>query len=233
MTSESAFTDTCIGALAPGHTGSCQTLQRAQLTRALLAASIVYVIGFYFIGAAVKPAYSQLSSFVSEYNATGTPWAGTLTYAGFAATTGLLAGFLIAAAPVIQVSGTSRAGFWLLWSLPFSFLIGAVAPCDAGCPLEGSTSQLLHNALAIPAYFGMGVSVVLLSLAPGLYSYKYRRGFMLLTGLAFPVVFLAMVQPEFSPWRGLLQRSLDIGMAVSLVMATWTLIPENAAAPRR
>ncbi|MEO0345709.1 MAG: DUF998 domain-containing protein [Pseudomonadota bacterium] len=202
-------------------------MDRVQLTRLLLIVSVLYVIGFYFAGAAIKPAYSQLSNFVSEYNATGTPWAETLTYSGFVATTVLLAGFLVAAAPIIQISGASRVGFWLLWSLPFSYLIGAIAPCDAGCPVEGSTSQLLHNALAIPAYFGMGAGVALLSLAPGLASYKLRRSFMLLTGIAFPVVFVAMVQPDFSPWRGLLQRSLDVAMAISLVIASWTLIPSS------
>lgn len=207
-------------------------MHRAQLTRALLVISVVYVVGFYFLGAAVKPAYSQLSSFVSEYNATGTPWAATLTYAGFAATAVLLSGFLIAAAPIIQVSGASQIGFRLLWSVPFSYLIAAIAPCDAGCPVEGSMSQLLHNALAIPAYFGMGVSMALLSLAPGLKPYRLRRSFMFLTGVAFPVVFIAMVQPDFSLWRGLLQRSLDIAMGVSLVLATWTLIPSNAAEVR-
>ena len=45
----------------------------------------MYAIGFYFIGAALKPGYSQRSNFISEYNATGTPWAGALTYAGILA----------------------------------------------------------------------------------------------------------------------------------------------------
>ena len=207
-------------------------LDRAQLTRLLLVTSILYVIGFYFIGGAVKPSYSQLSNFVSEYNATGTPWADTLTYAGFVATAALFSCFLVAAAPVTQVSGVSRLGFWLLWSVPFSYLLAAIAPCDAGCPLEGSTSQLLHNALAVLAYFGMGISVALVSLAPGFRSFKLRRTFMLLTGIAFPVVFIAMVQPDFAPWRGLLQRSLDVAMAASLVLVVFTILAKGRRASK-
>lgn len=199
-------------------------MSRAQLTYLLLVASILYVIGFYFIGSAIKPGYSQLSNFVSEYNATGTPWADTLTYAGFLATTFLLACFLIAAAPITQVSGLSRLGYWLLWSVPFSYLVGAVAPCDAGCPFEGSASQLWHNALEILAYLGMGISVALVSSAPGFRRFKLRRTFMLVTGIAFPVVFLAMVEPDFSAWRGLLQRSLDVAMAASLVLMVFTIM---------
>lgn len=45
---------------------------RAGLEGLLLIASNIYVIGFYFIGSAIKPGYSQISDFVGEYNATGT-----------------------------------------------------------------------------------------------------------------------------------------------------------------
>ncbi len=207
-------------------------MDRAQLTRLLLVASILYVIGFYFIGSAIKPGYSQLSNFVSEYNATATAWAGTLTYAGFLATSILLSAFLVSATPLVQVSGVSRLGFWFLWSLPASFFLALFAPCDAGCPIEGSTSQLMHNLYAIVTYFGMGVSIALISLAPKFSAFKLRRTFMLLVGIAFPVVFIAMVQPEVAPWRGLLQRLLDIALAVSLILIAWTLIPSGQQARR-
>jgi hypothetical protein len=205
-------------------------MDRAQLTRLLLVTAILYVIGFYFIGSAIKPGYSQLSNFVSEYNAAGTPWASTLTYAGYLATSVLLSAFLVSAAPLVQVSGVSRLGFWLLWSVPASYFLAVIAPCDAGCPIEGSTSQDLHNFLAIVTYFGMGASIALVSLARRFSAFKLRRIFMLLAGIAFPIVFIAMVQPEAAPWRGLLQRSLDIALAISLILTVWTLIPSGPQA---
>ena len=205
-------------------------MDRAQLTRLLLVASILYVIGFYFIGSAIKPGYSQLSNFVSEYNATGTASAGTLTYAGFLATSILLSAFLVSATPLVQVSGVSRLGFWLLWSLPASFFLALFAPCDAGCPIEGSTSQLMHNLYAIVTYFGMGIGIALISLAPRFNAFKLRRTFMILVGIAFPVVFVTMIDPDLAPWRGLLQRSLDVALAVSLVMIAWTLVPSGRQA---
>jgi len=190
------------------------------------------VIGFYFIGSGIKPGYSQFSNFVSEYNATGTPQADTLTYAGFFASAALLSFFLVAAAPLAQVSGVSRLGFWLLWSVPASYLVGAIFPCDVGCPAEGSTSQLLHNGLSILAYFGMGLSVALVSLSPGFNSFTLRRIFMLLTGIAFPLVFVAMLQPDLAPWRGLLQRLLDVALAISLILISWTIL-DTCRPPRR
>ena len=202
-------------------------MNRVLFTRLLLAISILYVVGFYFIGAAIKPGYSQLSNFVSEYNAVGTPWATTLTYAGYLATSVLLSAFLVSAAPLAQVSGASRLGFWLLWSTPASYFLAVIAPCDAGCPLEGSASQSMHNFLAIVTYFGMGASIALVSLASKFSTFKLRRSFMLLVGFAFPVMFIIMVQPEVAAWRGLLQRSLDIALAASLILIAWTLIPSG------
>ena len=194
-------------------------MDRTKLTRALLTVSILYVVVFYFVGSALKPDYSQLSNFVSEYNATGTAWARTLTYGGFLATAVLLSAFLVCARPLAHVLGISRLGFWLLWSLPASFLLGALAPCDAGCPIEGSTSQLLHNLFGVLVYFGMGAGIALVSFAPNFTFFPWRRIFLLLTGVTFPVVFVLMVQPDLSPWRGLLQRILDIAMALSLVLS--------------
>lgn len=202
-------------------------MNRAKLARLLLLASILYVIGFYFIGSAIKPGYSQISNFVSEYNATGTPWAQALTYAGFSATTAILTAFLVAASPLLSVSGPSRLGAWLLWSVPASYFLAVIAPCDAGCPLEGSTSQIAHNLLAVVTYCGMGASIFLISLASAFGNFKLRRCFLLVTGIAFPLVFFLMVQPEMASWGGLLQRLLDVAMAISLVLVVWTLAPDS------
>ncbi|SIR16425.1 DUF998 domain-containing protein [Solilutibacter tolerans] len=203
-------------------------MDRIKLTRTLLIASILYAAAFYFVGSAIKPGYSQFSNFVSEYNATGTAWARTLTYSGFLVTAVLLSAFLICARPLAHVSGASRLGFLLLWSLPASFLLGVFAPCDAGCPVEGSTSQILHNVLGILVYFGMGAGIALVSFAPGLRFLTWRRTFLLLTGVAFPVVFFLMVQPDLSSWRGLLQRLLDIAMALSLLFSFNPLFRRHA-----
>ncbi|QCO67421.1 DUF998 domain-containing protein [Luteimonas yindakuii] len=173
-------------------------MDRLKLARTLLIASILYVVAFYFVGSAIKPGYSQLSNFVSEYNAAGTAWARTLTYAGYLATALLLSAFLLCARPLAQVSGISRVGFGLLWSLPASFLLGVLAPCDAGCPIEGSTSQTLHNVFGILVYFGMGAGIALVSFAPGVRLFAWRRVFLLLTGVAIPVVFFLMVEPDLS-----------------------------------
>jgi hypothetical protein len=54
-----------------------------------------------------------------------------------------------------------------------------------------------------------------------------RRTFMLLTGAAFPIVFIAMVQPDLDSWGGLMQRSLDVALATSLVLIAWALMKRD------
>ncbi|MEN1727348.1 MAG: DUF998 domain-containing protein [Pseudomonadota bacterium] len=206
-------------------------MTRERLAWTLLWTAIVYALGFYFIGAAIKPGYSQLSDFISEYNATGTAWACVLTYVGFAVMTVLLSIFLWLASSLVEARGLSRVGTWLLWAFPASYLIAVVAPCDAGCPVEGSNSQMLHNLLGVVTYFAMGVGVFLLGFHGRLKAYPLRRAYLWLTGLAFPIVFVLMVQPELGDWAGLMQRLLDLSMAVVFMLMLSTLIerPNGAA----
>ena len=42
--------------------------------RVLAVATVGFGLGFYVLGAALKPGYSSLSQYISELNATGTAW---------------------------------------------------------------------------------------------------------------------------------------------------------------
>lgn len=84
--------------------------------------------------------------------------------------------------------------------------------------------------LGVVTYLGMGLSLLLISLDARFGAFKLRRAFLLLTGLACPVVFFLMVLPELGPWRGLLQRLLDLSMAASLSLIVWTLLPTERRA---
>lgn len=207
-------------------------MTRLGLARVLAVAAIVYAAAFYFVGASIKPGYSQVANFISEYNAAGTAYAGLLTYAGFAVVAALLAGFLIAVAPLARVQGASRAGMWALWGAPASFAMAAVFPCDAGCPIEdGSFSQEMHNLLAVATYLVTGLSLILLSRAPVLaVEARWARSFLLTAGVAWIVMFGVMLLPEMAPVRGLVQRSLDALLAGSLLIVAFVLAQPRASA---
>jgi hypothetical protein len=97
-------------------------VDRTILARSLLLVTIAFAVLFYTVGGLIKPGYSQFSSFISELNATGTPWATTLSFAGFLPLGLLLAAFLVTAAPLVSVQGVSRVGYLLLWSQPIAFM---------------------------------------------------------------------------------------------------------------
>lgn len=204
-------------------------MDRTILARSLLIVAIAFAILFYTVGGLMKPGYSQFSSFISELNATGTLYATTLSFAGFLPLSLLLAAFLVTAAPLVSVQGLSRVGYLLLWSQPLAFIGVVVAPCDAGCPDDGSSAQDLHNLLGVVTYFGAGLAFVLLSFAPGLAGgARIWRPFLRAAGLVWVELFVLMLQPELASWRGLLQRVADVILAAVLVLVAWKLIPGSS-----
>lgn len=201
-------------------------MKRSTLARSLLIATLAFAVAFYALGGRLKPGYSQVSSFVSELNATGTPWANALSLAGFLPLALLLAAFLLAAGPLVDVRGASRFGYLLLWSQPIAFLGVVVAPCDPGCPAVGSPTQELHNLIGLVTYLAAGLAFVLLSFAPGLTGRAgLWRHLLRAAGGVWFLLFVLMLQPPLAPWRGLLQRGADGLLAAVLVLVAWQRIP--------
>ena len=203
--------------------------KRIRLVRILAITTIVFGLSFYTIGAAIKPGYSHVTHFISELNATGTPWAAQLGLFGFLPLGLIFAAFLLAVIPVAQVGGTSRLGLWLLWSQPIAFVGAAFAPCDVGCPIGGSALQVAHDVLGLVTYLSCALGLVLLSSSNALLS-PYRL-FLGLAGIAWLVLFVVMVQPEAMQVRGFLQRIADALLAVSILVIAWRLAGKTQAAP--
>jgi len=201
--------------------------KRLQLARNLGVSTVVFGVLFYALGGMIKPGYSSLSNFISELNATGTPWATQLGYFGFIPLGVLFATFLIVARPFAPVQGASRVGWWLLWSQPIAFIGVALAPCDVGCPLDGSTSQSIHNMLSVVTYFCGALGIFLLSYAPALAGrVTLTRNFLRITGVSFIVLFVVMLSsdPEIMAIRGLLQRFADGLLAISILTLCYCVL---------
>lgn len=201
---------------------------RVKVARALAVASLVYAFAFYVGGGALKPGYSHTANFISELNATGTPWAPELGLFGFVPLGLLLAGFLWAAYPVAQLSGASRAGFLLLWSQPLAFIGAAAAPCDPGCPADGSALQQIHNLLGLVTYFAAAIGFFLLSFHARLT--KGGRWFFRAAAAAWLTLFILMLAPELSPVRGLLQRAAEAILWCGVLVVAWRLLGEGGHA---
>lgn len=197
-------------------------IDRIKLARALAMASVMYAATFYVVGAWLKPGYSHSAHFISELNATGTPWAQELGLFGFVPLGLLLAGFLLVAYPVARLAGPSRIAFLLLWSQPVAFLGVALAPCDPGCPIGGSALQQVHDMLGLVTYFAAAVAFFLLSFHSRLSAGVrwYLRG----AAVAWLGLFLFMLVPELAPIRGLLQRVADGLLWIAVLLIAWRML---------
>lgn len=202
---------------------------RIRLARNLALATVVFGTTFYVVGAAMKPGYSHSAQFISELNATGTPWARELGLLGFVPLGVLFACFLVVASPVARVAGRSRTGFLLLWSQPIAFVGAALAPCDAGCVTGGSALQAVHDLLGLVTYFAAGAAFFLLSFAPGLDA-AGRRFLRAATAAWFGLFFLMLV-PELAGVRGLLQRVADGLLATVVLLVAWRLLGDRTRGP--
>lgn len=186
----------------------------------ILLLVIVYAV-MLFGGAALKPGYSALSQYISELGATGSAHARLISVAGFIPVGVLAAALLVVMAPRVPVSGASRVGYWLLLCEPLAWIGSALAPCDLGCPLQGSGAQALHNLLGVFTYFGTTLGLVLLATAPHI-TVAMRVLWVALAGV-WLLLFVLMGAPPLHEWRGLLQRLAEWLVYAALCISAWRL----------
>ena len=195
---------------------TAKTTVHRRLVIALAASYLATVYG----GGWLKGDYNHVAQYTSELNATGTAWAWQIGALGFVF--GLLAFALLwVAAPIAPVTGVSRVGYWLLTAEPVVWIGSALAPCDPGCPIEGSLSQNIHNLLGGTTYLVTTVGLVLLSRSP-LISPGARRGWLTVVA-AWLILFVLMLLPELAWWRGLFQRVAEVLLYGCLCAAAWRL----------
>lgn len=202
-------------------------MKHTTLARSLAIAAALSAIVVITFGGILKPGYSAMSNFISELTATGTPHAQAIGMFGFIPIAVLLAAFLIVAAPIVQVRGASRVGYFLLFTQPIAYVGAALAPCDIGCPAQGSATQNIHNLIAVVTYFGAGVGLFLLSRAPVLKG-AAKAGFVI-AAIAWMAVFMLMLEPALSAWRGLFQRIAEVILWTAVLFIAWRMLPERNA----
>jgi hypothetical membrane protein len=212
-------------------------IHRIKLARALAIAIVLYAAAFYVVGAWLKPGYSHSANFISELNATGTPWAQELGLFGFVPLGLVLAAFLLVAYPLARLTWPSRAGFLLLWSQPVAFIGAALAPCEPGCS-GGSALQQVHDLLGLVTYLAAAVAFFLLSFHSRLTA--GGRWYLRVAAVAWVGLFVLMLVPELASIRGLLQRVADGLLWITVLLVAWRMLapaegtsaaPDNTSRP--
>ncbi|WP_449467949.1 DUF998 domain-containing protein [Stenotrophomonas humi] len=189
--------------------------------RGIIVLFVLVYVAMLFGGAALKPDYSAMSQYISELGATGSARAVLISIGGFIPVGVLAALLLWAMASRVPVSGASRVGYWLLLCEPLAWIGSALAPCDLGCPLEGSLSQTLHNLLGVFTYVGTTLGLLLLATAPRIK--PTIRLLWVALAIIWLLLFALMGKPPLHDWRGLLQRLAEWLVYGALCIAAWRL----------
>lgn len=197
-------------------------MDRRLLARALALLAMLFSITMIALGSLFKPGYSQLSNYISELAATGTSYADAFAMYGFLPVAVLLAGFLWVAAPLVRLDGASRVGYWLLLSQPLAYAVAALAPCDPGCPMQGSATQQVHNLLGLVTYLSGGAGIFLMASCNSLT--VFARTGLVLGGIAWSLSFVLMPEPMLADWRGLLQRIAETVMWLVMLFIAFGLV---------
>ena len=166
----------------------------------------IIMVSLWTVASILRPGYNQLTQRGSEL---GTGPNAIVMNANFAFTGLLMIVF------ALGLMKSIHRGFWPFLGTLFLGISGvgemaaAVFPCDPGCPLTGSCSQLAHTGIAV-VFFGS------MSLAPFFVSFglsqdpfwKSRRNYSLVTGLLSLAVLGAFSWSVLSMFQyiGLVQR---------------------------
>jgi len=151
-----------------------------------------------------------------------------MNYAGF-----LPAGIFWALAAALLYlrspkSGLMLAGALLLLGNAISYVGASAFPCDAGCPMEGSEAQGMHNLVGVIGYLATPPALFCLGIA----FLKHNKPLALLTFLTAAVCtagFFAMAAPEADAIKGLAQRSIDFTQFAWMFAAALMIRPARIA----
>lgn len=186
----------------------------------------LFWVGLQLVASWVKPGFDHIGQYISEINATGTPKAGVLGWVGFIPLAMIAFSLLVSIRSKLTLNRISYCGWLLLFLWPFGYLAAALAPCDAGCPADGSSSQAIHNVVSAASYYGFALGALLLALTPKA-SWPVRLALVLLA-VVIVLGFLLMTSYPLVEIRGAIQRYTEIAqLAVFWLLLFLTHNPDK------
>lgn len=156
--------------------------------------------------------YDARAQYISELGALGAPAAAAVNFGVFLPTS------LLVLVTVVWLARTLRRDLRLPVLLLLGVAVGNLGavlfPCDAGCPVEGTPRQGLHNLIGLLQYLSGGIALVWLGR-------RAARGGFVVGGLVVLASLFLMGGPG-EAWRGFWQRVGELMLYGSLpLLARW------------
>ena len=171
-------------------------------------------IGVPVILGALWPEYHWTANYLSELGAVGAPHGAIMTYAGFLPVAILWTLLTLLIGLRTSKTALTVAGVILLLGNSVSYFGAVMFRCDLGCPIEGSTSQMMHNLLGIIGYLTTPLALLLLGLHFLKANSKLLSMLTFLTAASCLIGFFGMASPELGDLTGVFQRMADFSMFV-------------------
>lgn len=160
---------------------------------------------------AMTPGYRLASQYISELGASGAPYGPIVSLGTFLPAGVLFVLTCLALADTLPRTRAVRLGLRLVALIGVSWIVAALAPCDAGCPVEGSPRQAVHNLSGVVGYLGGGVGFLVLAGALRAYGGSATRvGLTACCGVVLVAGLVAIGAPELAAVRGLAQRVMEL-----------------------
>lgn len=182
-------------------------MRKQQVLRVVTVFACLLALFTPVVFGALQPEYSHVRDYISALGAKGAPYATWVNLLGFLPVGLLVAVVCFLLPSVLPRTRLARVGSLCLLSVSVGYLGAVFAPCDSGCPAEGSPSQQIHNVLGIIEYVGAAISLLLFAGALIRRPPWRKVGWLsLLTAIVVLVCFTFLIIPDFQSWRGLWQR---------------------------
>ncbi|OLB68698.1 hypothetical protein AUI06_10175 [archaeon 13_2_20CM_2_52_21] len=170
-----------------------------------IAAPIV-MVSLWALASVLRPGYDQLTQKGSEL---GTGPNSIVMNANFVVTGLLILIFCFGLLKNIDAGKWSQIGLVFLAIAGVGEIATGIFPCDPGCPLTGSLSQLIHTGIVVVFFGSVGIFPLFTGIGLNLDKFwASYRSYSLVTGLASIGLFTAFSIAILTSFQyvGLLQR---------------------------
>ena len=193
-----------------------------------------WVVAVAFIGAAIIlpqtlgflwDDYRWTANYLSELGATGAPFSTWTNSFGFLPVALLSLIMILSIIRRWRLRGRGLVGAVLIiLGFSMAYLLAIIFPCDFGCPIEGSPSQMIHS-LGGAIQYPMAITGFFLLTAYWKSAYPKLSLATAIAGSAMLIGFAMMIYADTQAFRGAWQR---LGDYTVVIVLSWIFLSGQA-----
>ncbi len=197
-------------------------MNRRYLLFTLPILSLLWLASTIFIAGHFYPGYSQVSQFISELAATGSPYGGYVNYLGFIPAELLILAFALMSYSVLPRTRQNIIGLIFIVIYGVSLGVAAIFPCDFECQPVPTLSHNIHMASALPGYLSGIIAILLISSGSKSWAKSARFKFSGYIMAALALLAFCNLNPN-SDTVGLNQRILELSIYLWFIYLGYSL----------